>query len=120
GRRKPLDFPSRPPPHPPFTWKPAGEGFTASTPFFENNNKKPPTPSLFLLVGLLANITMFTKKKKRIEISAPSNFEHRVHTGYDQQEQKFTGLPRQWQARVPTLELALGTQAVAFQRGHGA
>uniref|UniRef100_A0A8D2JJ42 non-specific serine/threonine protein kinase n=1 Tax=Varanus komodoensis TaxID=61221 RepID=A0A8D2JJ42_VARKO len=40
------------------------------------------------------------KKKKRIEISAPSNFEHRVHTGYDQQEQKFTGLPRQWQGII--------------------
>ncbi|KAG8143678.1 putative Non-specific serine-threonine protein [Naja naja] len=51
-------------------------------------------------IGLLANITMFSKKKKRIEISAPSNFEHRVHTGYDQQEQKFTGLPRQWQGII--------------------
>ncbi|XP_053253635.1 serine/threonine-protein kinase PAK 4 isoform X5 [Podarcis raffonei] len=50
--------------------------------------------------GLLANITMFSKKKKRIEISAPSNFEHRVHTGYDQQEQKFIGLPRQWQGII--------------------
>ncbi|XP_033930026.1 serine/threonine-protein kinase PAK 4 [Melopsittacus undulatus] len=40
---------------------------------------------------------MFSKKKKRLEISAPSNFEHRVHTGYDQREQRFTGLPRQWQ-----------------------
>nr|XP_014435337.1 serine/threonine-protein kinase PAK 4 [Pelodiscus sinensis] len=49
---------------------------------------------------LLANVTMFSKKKKRIEISAPSNFEHRVHTGYDQQEQKFTGLPRQWQGII--------------------
>ncbi|XP_063178177.1 serine/threonine-protein kinase PAK 4 isoform X4 [Chroicocephalus ridibundus] len=50
--------------------------------------------------GLLAGVTMFSKKKKRIEISAPSNFEHRVHTGYDQQEQKFTGLPRQWQGII--------------------
>uniref|UniRef100_UPI00398F7FB7 serine/threonine-protein kinase PAK 5-like n=1 Tax=Pristiophorus japonicus TaxID=55135 RepID=UPI00398F7FB7 len=41
---------------------------------------------------------MFGKKKKRVEISAPVNFEHRVHTGFDQQEQKFTGLPRQWQS----------------------
>ncbi|XP_043357356.1 serine/threonine-protein kinase PAK 4 isoform X1 [Dermochelys coriacea] len=49
---------------------------------------------------LLANLTMFSKKKKRVEISAPSNFEHRVHTGYDQQEQKFTGLPRQWQGII--------------------
>ncbi|KAI4537920.1 hypothetical protein MG293_011323 [Ovis ammon polii] len=39
---------------------------------------------------------MFGKKKKKIEISGPSNFEHRVHTGFDPQEQKFTGLPQQW------------------------
>ncbi|PIO40195.1 hypothetical protein AB205_0072580 [Aquarana catesbeiana] len=45
-------------------------------------------------------VTMFAKKKKRIEISAPSNFEHRVHTGFDEQEQKFTGLPRQWQSLI--------------------
>lgn len=44
--------------------------------------------------------TMFGKKKKRVEISAPSNFEHRVHTGFDQHEQKFTGLPRQWQSLI--------------------
>ncbi|XP_043074594.1 serine/threonine-protein kinase PAK 5 isoform X1 [Puntigrus tetrazona] len=41
---------------------------------------------------------MFGKKKKRLEISAPSNFEHRVHTGFDPQQQKFTGLPQQWQS----------------------
>ncbi|XP_048392413.1 serine/threonine-protein kinase PAK 5 isoform X2 [Stegostoma tigrinum] len=41
---------------------------------------------------------MFGKKKKRLEISAPSNFEHRVHTGFDHHEQKFTGLPQQWQS----------------------
>lgn len=45
-------------------------------------------------------LAMFSKKKKRLEISAPSNFEHRVHTGYDQHEQKFTGLPRQWQGLI--------------------
>ncbi|XP_044515426.1 serine/threonine-protein kinase PAK 5 [Gracilinanus agilis] len=39
---------------------------------------------------------MFGKKKKRLEISGPSNFEHRVHTGFDPREQKFTGLPQQW------------------------
>uniref|UniRef100_A0A5F9DDL2 non-specific serine/threonine protein kinase n=2 Tax=Oryctolagus cuniculus TaxID=9986 RepID=A0A5F9DDL2_RABIT len=44
--------------------------------------------------------TMFGKRKKRVEISAPSNFEHRVHTGFDQHEQKFTGLPRQWQSLI--------------------
>ncbi|KFW93399.1 Serine/threonine-protein kinase PAK 7, partial [Phalacrocorax carbo] len=36
------------------------------------------------------------KKKKRLEISGPSNFEHRVHTGFDHRQQKFTGLPQQW------------------------
>uniref|UniRef100_A0A8C1UB40 non-specific serine/threonine protein kinase n=1 Tax=Cyprinus carpio TaxID=7962 RepID=A0A8C1UB40_CYPCA len=41
---------------------------------------------------------MFGKKKKRLEISAPSNFEHRVHTGFNPHEQKFTGLPQQWQS----------------------
>ncbi|XP_053236623.1 serine/threonine-protein kinase PAK 5 isoform X4 [Podarcis raffonei] len=40
--------------------------------------------------------TMFGKKKKKLEISGPSNFEHRVHTGFDHREQKFTGLPQQW------------------------
>lgn len=44
---------------------------------------------------------MFTKKKKsRIQISSPSNFEHRVHTDYDEQEQKFVGLPRQWHSLI--------------------
>lgn len=44
---------------------------------------------------------MFGKKKKqRIQISAPSNFEHRVHTDFDEQEQKFVGLPRQWQSLI--------------------
>ncbi|KAM9315702.1 serine/threonine-protein kinase PAK 5 [Gastrophryne carolinensis] len=41
---------------------------------------------------------MFGKKKKKIEISGPSNFEHRVHTGFDHKEQKFIGLPQQWQS----------------------
>ena len=45
--------------------------------------------------------TMFTKKKKsKIQISAPSNFEHRVHTDFDEHEQKFVGLPRQWQSLI--------------------
>ncbi|XP_012723755.2 serine/threonine-protein kinase PAK 4 isoform X1 [Fundulus heteroclitus] len=44
---------------------------------------------------------MFAKKKKpRVQISAPSNFEHRVHTDFDEQEQKFVGLPRQWQSLI--------------------
>uniref|UniRef100_A0A1A8N7I1 non-specific serine/threonine protein kinase n=4 Tax=Nothobranchius TaxID=28779 RepID=A0A1A8N7I1_9TELE len=44
---------------------------------------------------------MFSKKKKtQIKISAPSNFEHRVHTDFDEQEQKFVGLPQQWQSLI--------------------
>jgi len=44
---------------------------------------------------------MFSKKKKqRVQISAPSNFEHRVHTDFDEHEQKFVGLPRQWQSLI--------------------
>ncbi|KAL6037424.1 hypothetical protein STEG23_016257 [Scotinomys teguina] len=50
--------------------------------------------TLFIL--LIGFYIMFGKKKKKIEISGPSNFEHRVHTGFDPQEQKFTGLPQQW------------------------
>ncbi|KAG5857412.1 hypothetical protein ANANG_G00019190 [Anguilla anguilla] len=41
---------------------------------------------------------MFGKRKKQLEISEPSNFEHRVHTGFDPEEQTFTGLPQQWQS----------------------
>lgn len=50
------------------------------------------------LAGFHGFSSMFGKKKKRLEISAPSNFEHRVHTGFDPREQKFTGLPQQWQS----------------------
>ena len=43
---------------------------------------------------------MFSKKKKKIEISAPSNFQHRVHTGFDNHSNKFVGLPKQWASLV--------------------
>ena len=36
------------------------------------------------------------KKKKKPQISTPSNFEHRVHTGFDHQYGRYTGLPSQW------------------------
>ncbi|CAG2175973.1 unnamed protein product, partial [Oppiella nova] len=39
---------------------------------------------------------MFGKKKKKPTISSPTNFEHRVHTGFDRREGKFVGLPPQW------------------------
>jgi p21-activated kinase 7 len=43
---------------------------------------------------------MFSKKKKKIEISNPTNFQHRVHTGFDNTSNKFVGLPRQWASLV--------------------
>lgn len=41
---------------------------------------------------------LFNKKRRRIEISEPQNFEHRFHTGYDKETGKFQGLPPQWEA----------------------
>ncbi|KAK7104488.1 serine/threonine-protein kinase PAK 4-like isoform X2 [Littorina saxatilis] len=35
-------------------------------------------------------------KKKGLEISSPSNFQHRVHTGFDRDQGVFVGLPAQW------------------------
>ena len=43
---------------------------------------------------------MFSKKKKKVAISAPSNFQHRVHTGFDNHSNKFVGLPKQWASLV--------------------
>jgi len=44
---------------------------------------------------------MFSKKKsKKLDISAPTNFQHRVHTGYDDKSNKFLGLPKQWTSLV--------------------
>ncbi|MBN3277672.1 PAK6 kinase, partial [Polyodon spathula] len=44
------------------------------------------------------------KKKKRPEISAPVNFEHRVHTSFDPKQGRFVGLPPQWQSLIETLK----------------
>ena len=41
-------------------------------------------------------------KKSRIQISGPSNFEHRVHTGYDEKSGGYVGLPPQWANIVTT------------------
>ncbi|XP_028294005.1 serine/threonine-protein kinase PAK 6 [Gouania willdenowi] len=43
------------------------------------------------------------KKKKRPEISAPKNFEHRVHTSFDAKRGCFVGLPTQWQSLIENL-----------------
>uniref|UniRef100_H2Y4H6 non-specific serine/threonine protein kinase n=1 Tax=Ciona savignyi TaxID=51511 RepID=H2Y4H6_CIOSA len=44
------------------------------------------------------------KKKKKPDISGPSNFEHRVHTGFNEDEGKFIGLPIQWQSIIPEVK----------------
>ncbi|XP_008326504.1 serine/threonine-protein kinase PAK 6 [Cynoglossus semilaevis] len=43
------------------------------------------------------------KKKKRPDISAPKNFEHRVHTSFDSKRGCFVGLPMQWQSLIENL-----------------
>lgn len=56
-----------------------------------------------LLPGaLLLQLEMWKKKRKghRVEISAPVNFQHKVHTSFDPQGQRFVGLPKQWQGLV--------------------
>ncbi|RNA03882.1 serine threonine- kinase PAK mbt [Brachionus plicatilis] len=42
----------------------------------------------------------FVKRKKRPEISSPTNFEHRVHSGYDHHSGVFVGLPTQWNSII--------------------
>lgn len=52
----------------------------------------------------LVDLRMFRKKKKkRPEISAPKNFEHRVHTSFDAKHGCFVGLPTQWQSLIENL-----------------
>ncbi|KAM7396043.1 hypothetical protein PAMA_007361 [Pampus argenteus] len=43
------------------------------------------------------------KKKRRLEISAPQNFQHRVHTSFDVTSGQYVGLPPQWQSVIDTL-----------------
>lgn len=43
---------------------------------------------------------MASKKKALPEISIPTNFEHRVHTGFDPYHGTFVGLPAQWKSIV--------------------
>ncbi|XP_051511542.1 serine/threonine-protein kinase PAK 6-like isoform X1 [Myxocyprinus asiaticus] len=44
------------------------------------------------------------KRKRRLEISGPKNFEHRVHTSFDPVQGCFVGLPPQWQSLIETLK----------------
>ncbi|KAM9354512.1 serine/threonine-protein kinase PAK 6-like isoform 2-T6 [Pholidichthys leucotaenia] len=43
------------------------------------------------------------KKKQRVEISAPQDFQHRVHTSFDVSTGQYVGLPPQWQSVIDTL-----------------
>ncbi|KAF3703275.1 Serine/threonine-protein kinase PAK 6 [Channa argus] len=43
------------------------------------------------------------KKKGRPEISAPQDFQHRVHTSFDATTGCYVGLPPQWQSVIDTL-----------------
>ena len=64
-----------------------------SSPSAHNNNNTGPH-------NKSRHIKMFSKKKKKIEISAPSNFQHRVHTRFDNPSNKYVGLPKQWASLV--------------------
>ncbi|KAM4712572.1 serine/threonine-protein kinase PAK 6b isoform 2-T3 [Anableps anableps] len=44
------------------------------------------------------------KKKHRLEISAPRDFQHRVHTSFDVATGRYVGLPPQWQSVIDTLK----------------
>jgi p21-activated kinase 5 len=52
---------------------------------------------------------MFSKKKKKPQISLPSNFEHRVHTGFDKKEGRYIGLPLQWASIVGNNQILKST-----------
>ncbi|XP_022919032.1 serine/threonine-protein kinase PAK mbt [Onthophagus taurus] len=52
---------------------------------------------------------MFSKKKKKPQISSPTNFEHRVHTGFDKREGRYTGLPLQWASIVGNNQILKST-----------
>lgn len=54
-------------------------------------------------------LVMFSKKKKKPQISSPTNFEHRVHTGFDKREGKFIGLPLQWASIVGNNQILKST-----------
>lgn len=52
---------------------------------------------------------MFSKKKKKPQISPPTNFEHRVHTGFDKHEGRYVGLPLQWASIVGNNQILKST-----------
>lgn len=52
---------------------------------------------------------MFSKKKKKPQISLPSNFEYRVHTAFDKREGRYIGLPPQWVSIVGNNQILKST-----------
>ncbi|XP_031608704.2 serine/threonine-protein kinase PAK 6-like isoform X2 [Oreochromis aureus] len=54
---------------------------------------------------IYASVLMFRRRKKhRLEISAPQDFQHRVHTSFDVTSGCYVGLPPQWQSVIDTLK----------------
>ena len=68
--------------------------YKLSLEFFEkilpNKHKKANIIFLKIFLNFSAVVVekMFGKKKRKPQISGPTNFEHRVHTGFDHQEGK--------------------------------
>lgn len=52
---------------------------------------------------------MFKKNKRKVLIGKPTNFEHRVHTGFDKKEGRFIGLPPQWASVVGNNQILKST-----------
>ncbi|VDP16825.1 unnamed protein product [Onchocerca flexuosa] len=40
------------------------------------------------------------RRTKKVDISMPTNFEHRYHAGFDPVTGQYHGLPKQWQAII--------------------
>nr|XP_032833632.1 serine/threonine-protein kinase PAK 3-like isoform X1 [Petromyzon marinus] len=59
---------------------------------------------------LLSGMGMGKKEKKkpvqRLEISAPSDFAHRVHVGFNSTTGEFTGMPEQWARMLQTANIS--------------
>lgn len=51
-------------------------------------------PEVSLSFSVVTKMPFTSKRKKRPDISAPMNFEHRIHAGFDPNTNQFTGLPK--------------------------
>ncbi|CAB3990613.1 serine threonine- kinase PAK mbt [Paramuricea clavata] len=49
---------------------------------------------------MLKRVFSGKRRRRRPPISKPSNFQHRVHAGYDSKTGKFVGLPPQWEQLI--------------------